>query len=80
MRTIPTSSEITITMISGALPEPTIQWTLTSSKLETANSVISTASTTKPPVRVRSRGERPGRSGFFGGAGSLGLVVDISLA
>jgi hypothetical protein len=30
-------------------------------------------------VRVRSRGDRLGRSGFFGGAGSWGLVVDISL-
>ena len=50
--TIPTSSEITITMISGAWPEPNTQSTLTSSRFRTANSVMRIASTTIAPVRA----------------------------
>lgn len=52
---MPTSSDTTITMISGALPEPTIQSTFTSFKFSTANSVIRIVSTTAPPMRATSR-------------------------
>jgi hypothetical protein len=75
--TIPTSRETTITMISGACPEPMIQSTLTSLRLRTANSVTSTASATSAPVRASSRLLRfvPGcrsRAGFWGGS----LAID----
>src|SRR5262249_52361405 len=51
--------EITITTISGALPEPRIQFTFTLFTLSTANSVAMIASTTSRPVRPRSRRLRP---------------------
>src|SRR5438874_4495592 len=46
---------MTITMITGALPEPTTQLTFTSFVLRTANSVMRIASTTSATVRARSR-------------------------
>ena len=57
---MPTTSEITITTISGALPEPTIQFTLTDSRLSTANTVIRIASTSSAIVRAWSRLPRRG--------------------
>ena len=51
----PISSEITITTISGALPEPRIQSTFTLFRLSTAKSVAMIASTTSTTVRARSR-------------------------
>jgi len=55
-------------MISGTSPESKIQLTLTFSRLNTANSVIRTASATNPPVRAISRLERPWCSGVWGDA------------
>ena len=49
---MPTSSETTITMISGAWLEPTIQLTLTSFVLSTAKSVMITARSTSAIVRA----------------------------
>lgn len=52
--TTPTSREITITMISGTELLLKIQFTSTDFKFRTANSVISTASTTHTVVRAMS--------------------------
>ena len=59
MNTTPISNEITITTISGALPEPKIQSTFTLFKLSTAKSVAMIASTIRRAVRPRSRRLRP---------------------
>ena len=76
---MPTSREITITMISGARPEPRIQLTCTLSVFRTANSVATTASTTIAPVRVLSRFERELALSFSPGPYGHALSVPRAL-
>jgi len=52
--TIPTSSEITITMISGAWPEPRIQLTFTWFRLSSANTMKIAVTTSTAPPRASS--------------------------
>ncbi len=67
-------------MISGALPEPTIQLTVTSLRLRTANSVIRIVSTTATPMRAisfalrRVSSSRPAAAGGGVLVGSLDIV------
>ena len=62
--TIPTSSEITITTISGALPDPNAQWTSTSFKFSNANTIASAARMNSEPARASSPLARRSRSGL----------------
>src|SRR5580700_4400534 len=57
-------------MISGASPVPKIQLTLTDPRFSTANSVITTASTTSPVVRATSR-----RLRLLGGPGACSDIA-----
>ncbi len=74
--TTPTSSEITITTISGTELLPKIQSTFTDLRFRTANRVISTASNTHTTVRATSPLLR---RGFLEAPDDSLLVLDIFL-